>query len=168
MNDSLFADTSVLVYAYDRNDPEKAERVRHTLRDRTVWISTQVLSEFANVVTKKLRIAPDIAAIAIDQLVGSYRVVVIQSSHVRHALGLMARYRYSYYDSLIIATALASGARLLCTEDFHHGQKIEGRLTVRSPFRIGAESPTPKYRARRRGVARKRPLKDNPKEADHA
>lgn len=155
MNDSLFADTSALVYAYGGNDPEKAEQVRHTLRDRTVWISTQVLSEFANVVTKKLRVAPALVRTVVDQLIESYRVIAIEPSHVRDALGLMARYRYSYYDSLIVAAALACEAQVLCTEDMHHGQRIEGRLTIRSPFGVRAEGRASRYRVERARPGRK-------------
>jgi predicted nucleic acid-binding protein len=43
-------------------------------------------------------------------------------------------YRYRFYDSLIIAAALASGCIRLLSEDLQDGQRIEG-LTIENPFR---------------------------------
>jgi len=41
--------------------------------------------------------------------------------------------KYSFYDSLIIAAALQSECTLLYTEDFQHGQDVEG-VTLTNPF----------------------------------
>jgi len=52
-----------------------------------------------------------------------------------HELGLdiAERYKYSVYDSILIAAALQAGCTNFFTEDLHHGQIIEG-LTIRNPF----------------------------------
>jgi predicted nucleic acid-binding protein len=44
------------------------------------------------------------------------------------------RYRFAWYDSLIIAAALAAGCYILYTEDMQHGQVINGKLTLLNPF----------------------------------
>ena len=49
------------------------------------------------------------------------------------AMEIQQRYRYSFYDSLIIAAALAAGCNRLMSEDFQSGQKIE-TLTIVNPF----------------------------------
>ncbi|MDZ7728612.1 MAG: PIN domain-containing protein [Dehalococcoidia bacterium] len=51
----------------------------------------------------------------------------------RRALELQDRYRYSFYDSLIIAAALEAGCTRLLSEDLHDGQDIEG-LRIENPF----------------------------------
>ncbi len=50
------------------------------------------------------------------------------------ALDVQARWRFSFYDSLIVASALQAGCHTLLSEDLQHGQKMEG-LTVVDPFR---------------------------------
>ena len=50
------------------------------------------------------------------------------------ALDVQARYRYSFYDSLIVASALDAGCTRLYSEDLQDGQRIEG-LTIENPFR---------------------------------
>jgi predicted nucleic acid-binding protein len=42
----------------------------------------------------------------------------------------------SYWDSLIISSALESGCKILYTEDMHHNQIIEGKLKIINPFKI--------------------------------
>ena len=49
------------------------------------------------------------------------------------ALDVQARYRYSFYDSLIVAAALDAGCDRLYSEDLQGGQRIEG-LRVVNPF----------------------------------
>lgn len=49
------------------------------------------------------------------------------------ALYLQARYGYSFYDALIVASAGAQGCRRLYSEDLQHGQRI-GILTIENPF----------------------------------
>jgi predicted nucleic acid-binding protein len=48
------------------------------------------------------------------------------------ALKIAARYGYTIYDSLILATALRAGCKLVYSEDMQDGQKIRG-LTIRNP-----------------------------------
>ena len=44
------------------------------------------------------------------------------------------KYSYSYWDSLIIASALESNCSILYTEDMQDGQIIEDRLRIMNPF----------------------------------
>jgi predicted nucleic acid-binding protein len=44
------------------------------------------------------------------------------------------RWRFGFYDSLIVASALAAGCDMLLTEGLQHGQVIE-TLTISNPFK---------------------------------
>lgn len=44
------------------------------------------------------------------------------------------QYKYSIWDSLIIASALESNCSVLYTEDMQDGQIIDGKLTIVNPF----------------------------------
>lgn len=50
------------------------------------------------------------------------------------ALNIKNRYQYSYWDSLIIATALKTDVKTLYSEDMSHSQVIDNRLTIINPF----------------------------------
>ncbi len=61
-------------------------------------------------------------------------IVPIMPDTILQALALAQKYRYAYYDSLILAAALSSGCEMLATEDMQHGQVIEETLKIRCPF----------------------------------
>ena len=49
-------------------------------------------------------------------------------------LDIQGRYGFSFWDSMIVASALEAGCTRLLTEDLQHGQVIEG-LRIENPFR---------------------------------
>jgi len=51
----------------------------------------------------------------------------------QNALDVQARYRFGFYDSLIVAAALSANCTQLLTEDLQDGQRIEN-LEIRNPF----------------------------------
>ena len=49
-------------------------------------------------------------------------------------LAVCERYRFSLYDSMLVAAALISGAKIIYSEDLQDGQVIESQLRVKNPF----------------------------------
>ncbi len=62
------------------------------------------------------------------------RVEIISLPTIQSALDVQDRYRFSWYDSLIIASALEAGCEFLYSEDMQNNQVIEGRLQIVNPF----------------------------------
>jgi len=52
MNDKVFLDTNILVYSYSATDPAKQNIARKLIAKSHSYISTQVLQELANTLTK--------------------------------------------------------------------------------------------------------------------
>lgn len=131
MSAADFFDTNVLLYLLSA-DAAKAERAEQLVAAGGI-VSVQVLNEFAAVAARKL--AMRIAEIKI--VLSSVRALctVKPLDVATHELGLdlAERYRYSVYDSLILAAALRADCSTIYSEDFRHGQKIE-RLTIVNPF----------------------------------
>jgi predicted nucleic acid-binding protein len=59
---------------------------------------------------------------------------VTQQDHA-FAISVAESTGYSFYDSLIVASALSAECTILFTEDLQSGQIIAGRLTIRNPFK---------------------------------
>jgi predicted nucleic acid-binding protein len=49
------------------------------------------------------------------------------------ALRLSAQFRFSWYDSLIVAATIEGQCSILYSEDLHSGQRI-GNLEIKNPF----------------------------------
>ena len=132
-----FVDTNVLVYLFDADSSKKQARARDLLReerDRLI-LSVQVLGEFYVTVTRKLAVplSADAASRAVDALC-ELQVETLHPGLVRAAVRRSRASRLSYWDSLIVETALSAGADVLFTEDLQDGQIIDG-LRVVNPFR---------------------------------
>ncbi len=131
---SVFVDTNVFVYLYDRTHPDKQRIARSTLADQTedIVISTQVLSEFFWVATRKLNLDPQGARDIVGQM-AALRVVPIDHRLVILATDTSLSARISIWDALIIEAAAQSGSYRLLSEDLNEGQTIRGVQTF-NPF----------------------------------
>jgi predicted nucleic acid-binding protein len=140
MSADTFIDTNVFVYHLDGSDPRKqsiAEGiVSDALRAEDACISYQVVQECLNVITRKARMALTVeeAHAYLDAVLLPLMRVGASADLFRRALGIRARWHLGFYDSLIVASALAAGCRRLLSEDLQHGQRIES-LEVVDPFR---------------------------------
>jgi len=127
-----FFDTSVLLYLLS-DDAVKADRVETLLGARGV-ISVQVLNEFAVVALRKLKMPLHEVREILDTIRAVCTVEPITVDAHDRGLAVFERYRFSFYDSILVATALISGARTLYSEDLQHGQVIDKQLRVTNPF----------------------------------
>lgn len=131
-----FLDTNVLVYANDTRDPRKqaqaASLIDETLREGTLVVSTQVLQEYFVAATRKLAVPAHVARAQVA-LLSLVDVVVPGVEDILAAMDLHQLRGYSYWDSLIIRTALAGRCAILFSEDLQHGHRIDG-LQIVNPF----------------------------------
>lgn len=140
---TVFVDTSVLLYSEDRADAAKHRAARDWLR--TLWLrragrlSIQVLNEFYANATRKLKPAmPAGDARAEVRRYQRWQPWPVDHATVETAWGLESRYRLSYWDALVAASAQHQGCRWLLTEDLQHDQQIDG-IRVVNPFVVGPE-----------------------------
>ena len=135
MSAKVFLDTNVVAYAFDATVPIKWQRARKLMAGRNWVVGWQVVQEFANVALHRFAVPMKPADLA-DYLewVLWPRCEVFPSQNLyRTAVMLHTQTQYRFYDCLIIAAALASGAAVLYTEDLQHGRTI-GSLKIENPF----------------------------------
>jgi predicted nucleic acid-binding protein len=135
MPDNVFLDSNVLVYSYSNSEIQKQQIARRLIADSNSLISTQVLQELCNIVTKKFKFSYEQASTAIRESCQNNSLHINTSDTVLQACDIVGRYGFSFYDSLIISAALESGCAILYSEDMHDGQVIDGKLTVKNPFK---------------------------------
>lgn len=134
MKDDVFIDTNLWIYLY--SDKEKGEKIRELVDGhfKNIVISTQVLGEFFHIVTKKGFKDKSEAKEIVVEMMENFMVVPVKQPTVTSAIDLHMRYDYSYWDSLIIATALENGCKTLLSEDLQSGHLIEKKLRIVNPF----------------------------------
>jgi predicted nucleic acid-binding protein len=139
MRDRAFFDTNVLVYAYDKHEPEKQKKAQELLIDAIVQenavLSVQVLSEFFNAMTRHIK--SPMTADEAQSIIATFSVLPVETidlAMVYRAIDTHKLYRISYWDSLIVAAAERAECKKILTEDLSDGQAYHG-IVVSNPFR---------------------------------
>jgi predicted nucleic acid-binding protein len=139
MSGRFFLDTNVFVYSFDGTAPQKAKRARELIREailtRRGIVSYQVVQEFFNVALRRFAV-PLSALDAQQYLATTFRpLLALHSSSglFGEALGLSEKAQLSWFDSLIVVSAIEAECEVLFSEDLQHGQKF-GTLKVINPF----------------------------------
>jgi predicted nucleic acid-binding protein len=136
--DRVFVDTNILVYAYDSSAGDKHRVAQKEISN--LWnsglglVSTQVLQELYVSITKKVPrpIGSDPAKAIIQDLL-QWKVMVNDGRSILEAVEIQERYRYGFWDALVIQAAIKGGADVLLSEDFESGRLIDG-VRIRNPF----------------------------------
>jgi predicted nucleic acid-binding protein len=128
---SAFFDTNILVYAQQAG--AQADRAR-TLFMGGGKLSVQVLNEFTAVSRRKQgREWREIGEAISDVLVLVDPPLVLTLDLHEAARALAEDQQLSFYDALIVASAIGGGCDVLYSEDMQHGRSIGG-LTIVNPF----------------------------------
>ena len=138
--EKFFLDTNIFVYTFESKSPSKRvlaqDLVSGALDTRRGVISYQVVQEFLNVATRKftkpMKVAE--AELYLARILMPLCEVFPDSSLYSQALSISSETGFSFYDSLIVASAIASECEILWTEDLQDGQRVRG-VEVRNPFR---------------------------------
>jgi predicted nucleic acid-binding protein len=137
MSVRTFVDTNVLIYAHDLDETKKQPIARNLLIDlvctRSIVLSPQVLQEFYVNVTRKIR--KPLTRRAAREIVEDFSAWCVDTSaaDVAAAFRIESEAKISFWDALICASALKSGASVILSEDLNAGQKIAGIKTA-NPF----------------------------------
>lgn len=122
-----FVDTNVLVYLFS-DDEQKRDQARLSLSHNTCLISVQVAMEFCNVCGKRLKMTSNEIKKALRAVRTLCSVCPVTAATIGRALDVQARYGYSFYDSVMIASAIEHRCQYLFSEDMKHKQTIEGSM----------------------------------------
>jgi len=132
-----FVDANILIYAHDIDEASKHKPAKDLIQ--TFWsdplfpsVSIQVLQEcYFNLIKKKInpRTASDIINTYLD-----WHVIVNDKHLLSESMLLHEKLQLSFWDASIIAAAKSARTKYLLSEDFAHGQIIEG-IKVINPFK---------------------------------
>jgi predicted nucleic acid-binding protein len=133
---TVFLDTNILLYRLDKSQPDKRQTAIDLIREHVgeIAISVQVLQEFYVNATRKLGLTPSNARSDVE-LWSQRRVIQTTPQLVLSAIDSSERYRISFWDALIVESAVAADATVLFTEDMNNGQSIRG-VRIVNPFSL--------------------------------
>lgn len=134
MNERIFLDSNILIYSYSNTELKKQIASRMLISDNESFISTQVLQELCNILLKKFGYGHREARSAIEENCSNNSLFTNRRETISQACEIATRYKFSFYDSLIVAAALQCRCSNLYSEDMQDGQMIDGQLLIKNPF----------------------------------
>ena len=133
---SCFIDTNVWLYAFiPSQDPNKSAKAKAIIRQSDIIISSQVINEICVNLIKKARFDEPSIQRLINSFYRRYTAVIIDKATLLKSSELREKLQLSYWDSLVVSSALLGGAQTLYTEDMADGLRVETRLRITNPFK---------------------------------
>ena len=131
-----FIDTNILIYAHDTAEEVKhvkaVELIRRLETSNIGAISTQVLVEFVSVGSRKLKLSnKELQEIVSD--FGHWTIHRPTHAEILHAIVVQRNAKISWWDALLLNSAIQVGAAILWSEDFQSNRRF-GDLQVKNPF----------------------------------
>ena len=135
MLDRVFLDTNIIIYLYSEDDKLKRNVACDVLDNYNCVTSIQVMNESSNVWFSKSKWSEEKIKEHLDNIeMVCEDVLPVLRETINTAIYIKGRYNFSYFDSLMIASAIESDCGILFTEDMSNGQVIDGILKIVNPF----------------------------------
>jgi predicted nucleic acid-binding protein len=136
---SCFVDTNVLVYTVDPSEPEKralaGDLLERVMVSRALILSPQSLNECYRIVTDRRRLMPREDARRFVSALVSFCVAPSGYEVTRQAWRIQDATNYTWWDCMLLSSALLAGAEYFLSEDMQHERRLEG-MTILDPFRL--------------------------------
>jgi predicted nucleic acid-binding protein len=134
-----FTDSNIWLYSLmtDAVTPEEVRKQQVAsalLRQIHPTISTQVMNETCSVLMRKARFDEVQIREVVEAFAEICTIVALTTDTLIQASTLRSRYNFSFWDGLIVASALDAKASILYSEDMQTGLVVEGQLTIVNPF----------------------------------
>lgn len=128
-------DTNFLVYAHGVGDAVRMQAAVRLLPRLTghLFVSTQVIGELFNVLTRKAKLSKAIVLQSIADIEAVAEVAGAGHEVMARAVHLALDHGLQIWDAFIIETAVEASCTILLSEDMQHGFYWNG-LTVINPF----------------------------------
>ncbi len=131
-----FVDTNVWLYSFIRSqDGEKSEISKSIIQEHEVIISTQIINEMCVNLIKKANFTEDIIQQLIASFYEEYTVLELTEDILLKASEPRRNFQFSYWDSLVAASALECEADYLVSEDMQSGFVFKDKLTIINPYK---------------------------------
>ena len=135
MRDKVFIDSNIFLYTFDTRDKRKQKISKKLVLSQNCTISIQVINEVSNNLVKKFKFDNNMVKRFIKSCYNRYEIVGFTEETFLLACDIRESYNISYYDSLIVSTAISAKCTILYSEDMQHELKIDN-LVILNPFKV--------------------------------
>ena len=136
MTNLVFIDSNIWLYSFLKQEEEKrktAKKLIKSIKQECIFVNTQIINEVCYNLKKNNFPEVEIKGI-LSSFYSDFNVSHFTGEIMLNASKLRGKYSLSFWDSLIIASALSEECTLIYSEDMQHNQTIEKKLKIINPF----------------------------------
>jgi len=136
MKDKIFIDSNIFLYAFNSDGSKKQQTASNIILQENAnsFMSVQVINEVSNNMLKKLDFTNSEIREFIEDSYKRFFVINFSKDIFHKASEIRDNYKISYYDSLIVASALSVGCTILYSEDMQNRLIVDNQVTIINPF----------------------------------
>lgn len=138
-DERCFVDSNIWIYAVTQSGSippnPRHEAAKVLIRTIQPYISVQVINEVSYNLVKKFKFTESDIQTLVKSFYRTYTVCPIMDEVLLlEASSIRQRYNISFWDSMLVSTAIQSQCSLFYTEDMRHGLIVNDVLTIVNPF----------------------------------
>lgn len=138
-DERCFVDSNIWIYAVTQSEaiPPNPRHEAAKVLTRTIqpYISVQVINEVSYNLVKKFKFTESDIQTLVKSFYRTYTVCpMMDEVLLLEASSIRQRYNISFWDSMLVSTAIQSQCSLFYTEDMRHGLIVNDVLTIVNPF----------------------------------
>jgi len=134
-NSIYFIDTNIWLYSFIQSqNREKTEIAKTIIKECEIVISTQIINEMCVNLIKKVNFSEKKIQNLVQSLYRKFTVFELSQDILLKSSEIRANHTFSFWDSVVAASALDCDANYLISEDMQDGFNLENRLTIINPF----------------------------------
>ncbi|MEA3357416.1 MAG: PIN domain-containing protein [Patescibacteria group bacterium] len=131
-----FIDTNIWLYSFiETQDREKTSIAMSIIQKKEIILSTQIINEVCVNLIRKMQFPEEDIQRLIQSFCEKYSILEINKEILLKASELRIRHIFSFWDSLVVASALYSDTDILYSEDMQHGFTLENKIKIVNPFK---------------------------------
>jgi predicted nucleic acid-binding protein len=132
---TYFIDTNIWLYSFIQSqNKEKTKIAGDIIKECEIVISVQIINEVCINLIKKVGFSEEKIQNLIESLYKKYTVFELSQDILLKASKIRNNHSFSFWDSVVAASALDCDADYLLSEDMQDGFKLENKLTIINPF----------------------------------
>ncbi len=140
MTSPVFIDSNIWLYSFLKQEEEKrkaSKKLIKSIKQDRIYVSTQIINEVCYNLKKNNFPETEIKEI-LSSFYSDFKVIHFTGKIMLNASELREKYFFSFWDSLVIASALSEECAVIYSEDMQHNQTIEKKLKIINPFKQSA------------------------------
>jgi len=129
-------DTNILIYSIDRQAGDRHHKAIELIEEMArcdCILTLQALSEFYSAVNRKDKMPRDEAQAQVNDWMILFPVVNAGPRILQRAMKAVDDHKFSFWDAMLLETAVQAGVTRFLSEDMQHGRFWKG-MSIQNPY----------------------------------